>query len=40
MFQMIRHTEKVSPQGTISAYSDNAAVMRGGPIERFKSALA
>ncbi|HEU5294359.1 MAG TPA: phosphoribosylformylglycinamidine synthase, partial [Burkholderiaceae bacterium] len=35
MFQMIRHTEKVSPQGTISAYSDNAAVMRGGPIERW-----
>ncbi|MCC7458633.1 MAG: phosphoribosylformylglycinamidine synthase [Nitrospira sp.] len=35
MFQMIRHTEAVSPQGTISAYSDNAAVMRGGPIERW-----
>jgi phosphoribosylformylglycinamidine synthase len=35
MFQMIRNTEKVSPQGTISAYSDNAAVMRGGPIQRW-----
>ena len=35
MFQMIRHTEKISPQGTISAYSDNAAVMQGGPIERW-----
>ncbi|MCW5658868.1 MAG: phosphoribosylformylglycinamidine synthase [Burkholderiaceae bacterium] len=35
MFQMIRNTEKVSPQGTISAYSDNAAVMRGGDIQRW-----
>ena len=35
MFQMIRHTEKISPQGTISAYSDNAAVMQGGAIERW-----
>ena len=35
MFQMIRHTEKVNPQGTISAYSDNAAVIQGGPIERW-----
>ncbi len=35
MFQMIRHTEKTSPQGTIVAYSDNAAVMQGGAIERW-----
>jgi phosphoribosylformylglycinamidine synthase len=35
MFQMIRHTEKTSPQGTIVAYSDNAAVMEGGAIERW-----
>ena len=35
MFQMIRHTEEVSPQGTVVAYSDNAAVMEGGPIERW-----
>ena len=35
MFQMIRHTEKISPQGTISAYSDNAAVMQGGAIQRW-----
>ncbi len=29
LFQMIRNTEKLSPQGTIVAYSDNAAIMRG-----------
>lgn len=35
MFGMIRHTEKTSPQRTVIAYSDNAAVMEGGPIERW-----
>lgn len=35
MFGMIRHTEKTSPQHTVVAYSDNAAVMEGGPVERF-----
>ena len=35
MFGMIRHTEKTSPQHSIVAYSDNAAVMEGGPIERW-----
>jgi phosphoribosylformylglycinamidine synthase len=35
MFDMIRHTEKSSPQHSIVAYSDNAAVMEGGPIERW-----
>lgn len=29
LFGMIRNTEAVSPQGTISAYIDNAAVMQG-----------
>ncbi len=29
LFGMIRHTEAVSPQGTVVAYSDNASVMRG-----------
>ncbi len=29
LFQMIRNTEKVSKTGTISAYSDNAAVFEG-----------
>jgi phosphoribosylformylglycinamidine synthase len=32
MFGMIRHTEKSAPQRTIVAYSDNAAVMEGGPV--------
>ncbi len=35
MFAMIRNTEKLAPQQTIIAYSDNAAVMHGGPIERW-----
>jgi phosphoribosylformylglycinamidine synthase len=35
MFQMIRHTHRLAPQHTIVAYSDNAAVMEGGPIERW-----
>ncbi|MFM7703768.1 MAG: phosphoribosylformylglycinamidine synthase, partial [Rubrivivax sp.] len=36
MFQMIRHTEAVSPQRTVVAYSDNAAVMAGGPVELWR----
>ncbi|MEY8879425.1 MAG: phosphoribosylformylglycinamidine synthase [Leptothrix sp. (in: b-proteobacteria)] len=35
MFGMIRHTEKLAPQSTVVAYSDNAAVMSGGLIERW-----
>jgi phosphoribosylformylglycinamidine synthase len=35
MFGMIRHTEKASPQHTVIAYADNAAVMEGGPVERW-----
>ncbi len=35
MFGMIRHTEKTSPQRTVIAYNDNAAVMEGGPVERW-----
>ena len=35
MFGMIRHTEKVSGRHTIVAYHDNAAVMEGGPVERW-----
>ncbi|QIM22698.1 phosphoribosylformylglycinamidine synthase [Phycicoccus sp. HDW14] len=30
LFGMIRHTEEVSPAGTVVAYSDNASVMEGG----------
>ena len=35
MFGMIRHTEKTSPQHTVVAYDDNAAVMAGGPVQRW-----
>ena len=35
MFGMVRHTEHVSPQHTVVAYSDNASVMQGGEIERW-----
>jgi phosphoribosylformylglycinamidine synthase len=35
MFGMIRHTEKTSPQRTVVAYDDNAAVMEGGPTQRW-----
>ena len=35
LFGMIRHTEKVSPQHSIVAYSDNASVMQGGPVQRW-----
>jgi len=35
MFGMIRHTEKTSPQHTVIAYADNAAVMEGGPVQRW-----
>jgi len=35
LFAMIRHTHAVHPQGTVVAYSDNAAVMQGRVVERF-----
>ncbi len=35
MFGMIRHTEATSPRHTVVAYDDNAAVMEGGPVERW-----
>ncbi|KAF5335622.1 hypothetical protein D9758_014809 [Tetrapyrgos nigripes] len=36
LFQMIRNTERISPKGTISAYSDNAAVLEAvGTAPRF-----
>src|SRR4029079_11581208 len=35
LFQMIRNTHAKSPEGTIVAYADNAAVMRGAEVERF-----
>jgi phosphoribosylformylglycinamidine synthase len=35
LFGMIRKTHEANPQGTVSAYSDNAAVMEGRRIDRF-----
>src|SRR5205807_5863060 len=35
LFAMIRHTHAVSPQGTVVAYADNAAVMEGTTVRRF-----
>jgi phosphoribosylformylglycinamidine synthase len=35
LFSMIRHTHQVSPQHTVVAYSDNASVIEGAPVERF-----
>ncbi len=35
LFQMIRETERQSPTGTVSAYSDNAAVVEGRQVRRF-----
>ena len=38
MFGMIRNTEKLNPQHTVVAYSDNASVMEGHQIERWMPA--
>ncbi|MED5619408.1 phosphoribosylformylglycinamidine synthase [Ideonella sp. BN130291] len=35
MFGMIRNTEKLAPAHTVVAYSDNAAIMEGGPAQRW-----
>ncbi len=35
LFGMIRNTHKVSPQGTVVAYSDNSSVIEGASIARF-----
>ncbi|HSK08044.1 MAG TPA: phosphoribosylformylglycinamidine synthase [Vicinamibacterales bacterium] len=35
LFGMIRRTHEANPQGTVSAYSDNAAVMEGARVRRF-----
>lgn len=36
LFGMIRHTHATTPQYTLSAYSDNAAVVEGYPASRFR----
>lgn len=35
LFGMIRHTHESNPEGVLSAYSDNAAVMAGEAAQRF-----
>ncbi len=35
LFAMIRHTHERHPEGTVVAYSDNAAIMEGARIARF-----
>ncbi|WP_176047260.1 phosphoribosylformylglycinamidine synthase [Burkholderia sp. BCC1644] len=35
LFSMIRNTEKLNPQGTIVAYSDNSSIMVGAEAERW-----
>ncbi len=35
LFAMIRHTHAAHPQGTVVAYSDNAAVIEGATVRRF-----
>ena len=35
LFGMIKHTHAANPQGTILAYTDNAAIMEGRVAERF-----
>jgi phosphoribosylformylglycinamidine synthase len=40
MFGMIRHTHQANPQHTVVAYSDNASVMEGTPVERFLATAA
>ena len=35
LFQMIRNSTKVSPDGVLSAYADNSAVMAGSAASRF-----
>ncbi|MFM2344099.1 MAG: hypothetical protein RLZZ210_709, partial [Pseudomonadota bacterium] len=35
LFDMIKNTHKVTPQGTIVAYSDNSAIMQGKPSVRY-----
>jgi len=39
LFGMIRATHAAQPQGTVVAYSDNAAVMEGGPAQRFQAGV-
>ncbi|MGB6975860.1 MAG: phosphoribosylformylglycinamidine synthase [Gammaproteobacteria bacterium] len=37
LFEMIKYTHQMHPQGTLSAYSDNAAILQGAETKRFWS---
>ena len=39
LFGMIRHTHATSPQHTVVAYSDNAAIMKGHTVEKFAAPM-
>ncbi|MDM0047192.1 phosphoribosylformylglycinamidine synthase [Variovorax dokdonensis] len=39
LFGMIRNTERLHPQHTVVAYSDNAAIMEGHDVERFAARM-
>src|SRR5690606_5086836 len=39
LFDMIRATHAAQPEGTVVAYSDNAAIMQGGPSTQFYAGL-
>ena len=39
LFGMIRHTHATTPQHTVVAYSDNAAIMKGHTVEKFAAPL-
>jgi phosphoribosylformylglycinamidine synthase len=39
LFGMIRATHKAQPNGTVVAYSDNAAIMEGGTASRFEAGV-
>ena len=40
LFGMIRHTEQTSPQHTVVAYSDNAAIIQSRSSQRFVASQA
>jgi phosphoribosylformylglycinamidine synthase, single chain form len=40
LFGMIRATHAAQPKGTVVAYSDNAAIMEGGPVTFFHAGAA
>ncbi len=40
LFAMIRNTHQLAPQHTVVAYSDNASIMEGVPVERFVAKMA